>query len=331
MEMKKLERTMNAKCNAKTKTSQKGKTVAALGKKLGGRDMQLLLLALPVVIYVFIFSYLPMAGVVLAFKDYYYADGVFGSPWVGFEYFKFFFQSDMAFHVTVNAVLYNLFFIVVGTVIFVAVALLLNEVVNAKAIKYYQTTMFFPYFLSWPVVAFILYVLISPSYGILNHVVEAMGMEPRNWYAEAGIWPVIICAFGVWKQMGMCVLLNYAVLIGIDRNYYEAAQIDGANKWQTTIHISLPFLVPITIIQFILSVGRIFNSDFGLFYQLTQGATILSTQTEVIDTYVYKLLMNSNDISMGAAVGLYQSVVGLVLVLLTNYIVSKVDSSNAMF
>lgn len=293
--------------------------------KLTGRNTDLLLLSLPVVLYVFVFQYLPMIGVVLAFKDYNYADGILFSPWVGFDNFIFFFKSDMALRVTLHSVLYNLCFIVPGTVLFALVAIILNEIRNTAAIKFYQTIMFFPYFLSWTVVAFALYTFLSPAYGILNQIMDILGMEGRNWFIDPEPWPWIIITAGLWKSMGMSVLIYYAVLVGIDKSYYEAADIDGAGKLQKIWHISVPSLIPVTTIQLILSVGRIFNSDFGLFYQLTQGSNMISKTTEVIDTYVFKLLMNSNDVGMGTAVGVYQSVVGVVLVLVTNYIVGKMD------
>ena len=298
---------------------------------MANKNFELFLLSLPVVIYLFIFKYLPMGGVILAFKNYNYADGILGSAWIGFKNFEFYFRSDAAFVTTFNTLFYNFSFIVIGAIVNAAVALILNEVKSKFAIKFYQTTMFFPHFLSWVVVAFILYGFLSPAYGILNQVMQYFGMETKNWYQYAPAWRSIIIFMGLWKGMGMSVLINYAVLIGIDKSYYEAASVDGASKLQMTFRISIPFLIPITVIQFILAIGKVFNSDFGMFYQLTQGSGALYSTTSVIDTYVFQMLMDSNEIGIGAAIGLYQSVVGLILIVLTNFIVKKIQPESALF
>ncbi len=300
-------------------------------KKLKKRDKELTLLVIPVVLYLLIFNYLPMGGVVLAFKDYNYIDGIFGSPWIGLKNFEFFFRSDAAATTLFNTLFYNFMLIALGTVVNAVVALLLNEVKNRFAIKFYQTAMFFPYFLSWVVVSFIVYAYLSPAYGLGNQVLETFGMEPQNWYQYAPAWRYILIFMGLWKTMGMSVLINYATLIGIDKGYYEAAMIDGANGWQQAWYISVPFLVPVTVIQFILSMGRIFNSDFGLFYQLTRNSGAIASTTTVIDTYIYEMLMGSNEVGIGTAVGLFQSVIGVVLVILTNKIVTRIEPDNALF
>jgi len=312
------------------------RATAGLGKtkrrRLSDRkSLKLLLLAAPVIIYVFIFNYLPMGGIILAFKDYNYASGILGSKWVGLENFKHFFQSNAALKVTLNTLGYNFVFIILGTVLNLAVALLLNEIRNRSAIKYYQTTMFFPYFLSWVVVAYILYGFISPAYGVFNKIVEALGGQVQNWYQYPKAWPAILVIAHLWKGMGMGVLINYAVLIGIDPSYYEAAAVDGAKKWQMVWNISLPFVVPVVVMQIILAIGKIFFADFGLFYQLPQNSAILQDVTDVIDTYVYRMLIDRNEIGISSAVGLYQSFVGLILIVITNKIVSKIDEDSALF
>lgn len=295
------------------------------------KNLEFLVLACPVIIYVFIFNYLPMGGIILAFKDYNYADGILGSKWIGLTNFKHFFSSNAALRVTLNTLGYNFAFIVLSTILNLAVALLLNEVKNRGAIKFYQTTMFFPYFLSWVIVAYILYGFISPAYGVFNRVVEMMGGENQNWYQCPNVWPPILIIAHLWKGMGMGVLINYAVLIGIDKSYYEAAVIDGAKKWQTVWNISLPFVMPVVIMQIILAIGKIFFADFGLFYQLPQSSAILQNATDVIDTYVYRMLMDRNEIGISAAIGLYQSFIGLILIIITNKIVSKIDEDSALF
>lgn len=295
------------------------------------KDFQLWMLAMPVIIYMFLFMYLPIFGMVLAFKDYRYDLGIFGSEWNGFDNFRFFFESEAAFRVTFNTLAYNLTFIVIGMVVNVVVALLLNEVRKKWAIKYFQTTMFFPYFMSWVVVAFIVYAILSPGYGILNDIIVSLGGQKTNWYFKAEVWPYILTLSNIWKWMGYGVLINYAVLIGIDKSYYEAADIDGASRFQMATQISLPLLVPVILIQFILSMGRIFNADFGLFYQVTQDSPILYRTTDVIETYVFRTLMNMGDIGMGTAVGLYKSVCGLIIVLITNAIIKRVRKESALF
>lgn len=299
------------------------------------RDFQLLILALPVLIYVLIFSYLPMGGVIIAFKDYRYDGGILGSPWMNpwYKNFEFFFKSDTAINVTFNTFAYNIVFIVVGTIMSISVALLLNEVKNKTAIKIYQTSMFLPYFFSWVVVSFMVYAFLSPAYGMANPFFKSLGLDIRNIYVYPPVWPFLLIFIGEWKYIGYSVIINYAVLVGVDSSYYEAADVDGATKLQKAWHISVPFLVPITIIQIILAVGRIFCSDFGLFYQVTKDSVQLYRVTDVIDTYIFRSVMNqsSSDIGMGAAIGLFQSFVGFILVIVTNQIVRKVNDEAALF
>lgn len=294
-------------------------------------NYQLLLMAMPVILFLFIFRYLPLGGLVLAFKDFRYDLGIFGSPWNGLKNIEFFFKSDAALQVTFNTIAYNLAFIIFGTIINGLVALLMNEIRNRTAIKIYQTSMVFPYFMSWVIVAFIVYALLSPGYGILNRIIITLEGTPGDWFTDTKIWPAVLIISGLWKYMGYSVLLYYAVLIGIDSSYYEAAKVDGASKLKMVWHISIPFLVPITLIQFILAVGRIFYSDFGLFYQVPQNVSILYKATDVIDTYVFRALMFLNDIGMSTAIGLFQSIVGLILVFAANKAVKSIDDESALF
>jgi putative aldouronate transport system permease protein len=282
-------------------------------------------------IYLFIFHYLPMGGIVVAFKDYRYDKGIFGSKWIGFENFAFFFRSNDAWMVTFNTIAYNMAFIVAGTVISVSVALLLNELRHKLFLKIYQTAMFFPHFLSWVVVAFIAYAFLSPTYGLLNQFLGTLGGGKINWYFKPEIWPYIMVSAGIWKALGVSVLINYAVLVGVDPSYYEAAAIDGASRWQMARYVSVPALIPVTLIQFILAIGHIFHSDFGLFYQVPQNSPILYSTTSVIDTYVFRALTQLNQIGMGAAVGLFQAVVGLLIVIGANAIVRKIRSDSSLF
>ena len=294
-------------------------------------NYQLLLMAMPVILFLFIFRYLPLGGLVLAFKDFRYDLGIFGSPWNGLKNIEFFFKSDAALQITLNTLAYNFTFIIFGTIINAGVALLMNEIRSKSAIKFYQTAMFFPYFMSWVIVAFIVYAILSPGYGILNRILEMLGGTPGDWFTDTGIWPAVLITAGLWKYMGYSVLLYYAVLIGIDSAYYEAARVDGATKLKMAWHISIPFLIPVTLIQFILAVGRIFYSDFGLFYQVPQNVSILYRATDVIDTYVFRALMYLNDIGMSTAIGLFQSVLGVILVLAANKLVKSIDEESALF
>lgn len=290
----------------------------------------LLLLALPALIYFIIWHYVPMFGLVLAFKDYTYSAGIFGSEWVGFDNFKFFFTSQDALRITRNTVGYGATFIVLNAVTAVTAALLLNEVRSRAAIKTYQTIMILPNFLSWVIVGFITYILLNPSIGVLNQALELFGIEGKDWYSDPKYWPVILTIAHIWKTIGMNMIMYYAALMGINQELYEAAEIDGANALQRCWYISVPELVPLMTMLSILAVGNIFRGDFGLFYQIPRDVGVLYPTTDVIDTYVYRGL-RTGDIGITSAVGLFQSLVGVTLVMITNAIVRKIEPDNAMF
>lgn len=291
------------------------------------KNFTLTMMALPAVILLILFNYLPIAGLTLAFKDYRYNKGFWGSDWVGFENFKFFFQSNDAFVVTRNTILYNLVFIVsvlAGSVIF---AIILNEITSRKAVKFYQTIMFFPYFLSYAVVAFIVYAFLNVDYGIVNNLLGAR----TAWYSEQAYWPFILAAVNFWKSVGYNTIIIYASLIGIDSSYYEAAAVDGAKHSQVIFHIMLPMLKPIIIMLALIMLGKVFYSDFGLFYMVPQNSGILYPVTDVIDTYVYRSLRVVGDIGMSTAVGVYQSIVGFILVVTANRVTRKFSEESALF
>ncbi|WP_135557576.1 ABC transporter permease [Paenibacillus cymbidii] len=287
-------------------------------------------LTVPALLYFLIFHYLPMVGVVLAFKDYKYSLGILGSEWIGFTNFKFFFTSQDAWRITRNTVGYSSAFIVLGNAAAIFVALLLYEVRSRAALKYYQTTMILPRFLSWVLVAYISYTLLSPTMGIFNQALEGLGFEPVTWYSEAKVWPYLIIGFEMWKTVGLSSIIYYAALMSIDSELFEAARMDGANRWRQVWAISIPSLTPVMTILVILAIGGLFRGDFGLFYQLPRDVGALYPTTDIIDTYVYRGLRNG-DIGMTAAVGLFQSVVGLVLILIANGIIRKVKPENAIF
>lgn len=298
-------------------------------------NKELLLLTIPGAIWFLVFAYIPMFGVVLAFKDWKINGNFFHSlitsKWVGLKNFEFLFQSSDAWLITRNTVAYNLVFIVLGLALPVTLAILLKEILNKRAAKFYQSAMFLPYFLSWVVVSYFLYAFLSPSQGFVNSILESLGKDTVSWYTEAKYWPFIIIFMSQWKAVGYGTVVYLAAISGLDKTYYEAAMIDGATKWQQVKYITLPLLKPILIIMFITSIGGMFRGDMGLFYNLPKNSGALFPVTNVIDTYVYRGLMNLGNIGMSSAAGLYQSIVGLVLIVGTNAIVRKVDNENAFF
>lgn len=289
------------------------------------------LMMLPGLIVLLINNYLPMPGLLLAFKDYNFRDGFLGSKWSGFNNFKFLFVSNKAFVITRNTILYNLAFIIISITIPVFLAIVLNELKNRKLAKVYQSVFFFPYFLSWVVVSYLLFSFLSSDMGVVNKVLNFMGMKPHNWYAEAKYWPFILINVNTWKWIGYDAVVYLASICGFDNSYYEAAAVDGATKFQQIIKITLPMLKPIIVILTLLKIGRIFYSDFGLFYIVTKNSGAISSATDVIDTYVFKGLKGTSDIGMASAAGFYQSVVGFIIICLANHLVKKIDSENTLF
>lgn len=298
-------------------------------------NKELLLLTIPGAIWFLVFAYLPMFGVIVAFKRWRIHGGFFeslmNSKWVGFDNFKFLFQSSDAWLITKNTVLYNIVFIILGIVLPVTLAILLNELLNKKLAKFYQSSMFLPYFLSWVVVSYCLYTFLSPEKGYVNGILQSMGGKGISWYTEPKYWPFIIIFMSQWKAVGYGTVVYLASICGIDKSYYEAAMIDGASKFQQIKYITVPLLKPVMIIMFITSIGGMFRGDLGLFYQLPKDSGALYPVTNVIDTYVYRGLMNLGDIGMSSAASLYQSFVGLILIVTSNAIVRKVDEENAFF
>jgi putative aldouronate transport system permease protein len=297
--------------------------------KAFNKNLPLFLLSLPGLLFVVIFSYIPMFGVILAFKKYNFNKGFWGSDWVGFKNFKFFFTSEKAFEITKNTMLYNLAFIVIITATALLFALLLNEL-GRKMVKLYQTVIFLPYFLSWVVVSYIVFAFLDHQNGFLNKMLVWSGLEAIQWYREPVYWPIILTFTHLWKTVGFSTLVYYAGIIGIDNSYYEAARIDGASRWQMMRNITLPLLIPLIVILFIIAIGSIIRADFGLFFIVPSDSAYLYHVTDVIDTYVYRALRGSGDIGMSTAVGLYQSVVGFIMVMGSNYLIKRINSENAL-
>lgn len=295
-------------------------------KKNAGLSM----LALPGFLLIIIFNYVPLYGLLLPFKSYRYNLGIWNSPWVGFENFGFLFRGDVLYRVLRNTLLYNLTFIVLGTTLSVIVALLLYEL-SRRFVKAYQTILFIPYFISWVVAGFAFRSLFDMEYGVINRLLMTMGEEPILWYSEPKYWPYIIVIAAVWKGLGYSSVIYYAALMGIDSEYYDAAKIDGASKLRQAFSISVPIIKPMIVMLVILQIGSICYSDFGLFYNVTLNSSLLYSTTDVIDTFVYRSLIDLGDIGMASAAGFFQSIVGFCLVLATNTIVKKINPENSLF
>jgi putative aldouronate transport system permease protein len=291
----------------------------------------LLLIALPGIVYLLINNYLPMFGVFLAFKDFNYFKGVFGSDWCGFKNFEYLFKQD-AFLIVRNTILYNLTFIILGTVLAIFVAILMCELGTKFRVKIFQSSLLLPNLLSWVVIGFMGFAFLNSDTGFINNtILKFFGIKEVAWYTTPKYWPVILTFVFLWKSIGYSSIIYMASIAGIDKSIFEAGKIDGATKLEQIRHITLPMLKPTVIILTLMSVGRIFYSDFGLFFQVPMNSGALYGVTQTIDTYVYHGLMELNNVGMSAAAGLYQSVIGFVLVITVNAIVRKVDSDNALF
>ena len=291
-------------------------------------NIPLYLMFLPGAIYLLINNYIPMAGLVIAFKQVNWNKGILKSPWVGFSNFEYLFKTKEAR----NTLGYNIIFIILGTVIAIAVAILLNEITSMMLKKTYQTVILLPYLISMVVVSYLVYAMLSSENGFVNlSILRPLGKQEISWYTESKYWPAILIIIYIWKTFGYNCILYYATLVGIDRGYYEAAVIDGASRWQQIRHITLPELVPTIITLTLMSIGKIFYSDFGLFYQVPMDSGPLYDVTNTIDTYVYRGLIRQNNVGMSSAAGFYQSIIGFVLVLLANYAVRRISKENALF
>ena len=292
----------------------------------------LYLMMLPALLYLLINNYIPMAGMVIAFKKLNFAKGIWASPWAGLDNFKFLFSSKDAWIITRNKLLYNVAFILVNMVVGIAIAILITEVRNTKLKKVYQSAILLPFLMSMVILSYIVYALLSAENGLVNNsILPLFHIDTIQWYQKPKYWPVILIIANCWKGVGYGCLIYIASLIGIDPSFYEAARLDGASKWQEITKITLPSLVPTIITLLLLSIGRIFYSDFGLFYQVPMNSGVLFPTTNVIDTYVYRALIEQGNISMSSAAGVYQSLVGFCVVMLSNWIVRKVDKDQALF
>ncbi|NLL76933.1 MAG: sugar ABC transporter permease [Clostridiales bacterium] len=309
-------------------------TVSARRKK----TFMLLTMVAPGAIWLILLRYLPMFGIVMAFQDYKIytkapslVNNILNSKFVGFKNFKFLFATKDSWIMIRNTLAYNAVFIVLGLLISVTFAILLNEVTKKFVAKTYQTLMFFPYFLSWVVASYFLQAFLDPTSGLLVHAMADWGMKPIDFYNTTGPWPYILTIAYIWKNTGYSVVLYLAAITGIDATQYEAASIDGASKLQQVFYVTLPHLKTMIIILFILAVGKIFNADFGLFYQVPMSSGPIMSVTQVIDTYVYRAMIATQNYSMTTAAGLLQNVVGFVCIMIANGIVNKFDKDSSLF
>jgi putative aldouronate transport system permease protein len=294
--------------------------------------LPLFLMMLPGAAYLIINNYIPMAGLIIAFKRVNFSRGILASPWIGLKNFEFIFSTQDAFVITRNTLLYNAAFIILNMVLGIAFALFICEINNKTMKKVYQSAVLFPFLMSMVILGYIVYGFFSMQHGIVNKtLLPLLGKEPVFWYNEAKYWPAILIFVNTWKTVGYSCLIYIAAIGGIDPTFYEAAELDGAGKMQQIKHITLPSILPSVITLVLLSVSKIFYSDFGLFYQVPRNSGMLFSTTNVIDTYVYRGLMNQGNIGMSSAAGFYQSMVGFMLVLLVNGIVRKASRENALF
>jgi len=288
-------------------------------------------MALPAVIWLLVFSYLPMFGLIIAFKDYKYDKGIFGSAWAGLENFRYLFATKAAQDITFNTLYMNALFIVTTLVVSITVAILAHSIKNHFLTKYYQSALFLPFFISYIIVAIFVQALLGNDTGMVNRLLQHLGRPGIDWYSSPQYWPVILTLVNLWKSIGFWSLIYFAGLLGISPEFYEAAEVDGAGNWAKLLYITLPLLTPLIIITVILSIGRIFYADFGLFYQVTMNRGQLFSTTNVIDTYVYRSLVTTGDIGMASAAGFYQAIVGFLLVLGSNLIVRRINPDKAVF
>ena len=302
------------------------------------KTLMLLSMVAPGAIWLLLLRYLPMGGIILAFKNYkiYPKDPTFlnnliHSKWVGLDNFKFLFTTGDSWVMIRNTLAYNIVFIILGVIIPVAFAVMMSELSKKFVAKTYQTLMFFPYFLSWVVVSYFLNAFIDAQYGLIPMAQRAAGEAAVSWYTTPGPWPYIIVFANLWKNVGYSTVLYLAAITGIDQTQYEAAAIDGASKWQQILHVTLPNLRTMIAILFILNVGKIFNADFGLFWNVPMQNGALFSVTQVIDTYIYRVLMNTGNIGQSTAAGLLQNIVGFICIIGANAVVKKNDSDSTLF
>ncbi len=301
-------------------------------KKTQNRDrIQLNLMSVPGLLLVLIFSYLPMVGIIIAFKSFNPNLGIFGSKWVGFDNFRFFFMSDDFGLLMRNTIGYAICFLVLGNLFNMILAIMFYNIRNKAVLKYYQTTAILPTFMSIVLVSYLVYIFLDPANGLVNRMLLSLGMDKIAWYTEPKYWPYILNFVNLWKGIGYGSLLYYATIVGIDQSLFDAAKIDGASKFQQIMHIIVPELSSLICLQLIMGVGGIMGGDFGLFYQVPRNVAVLYETTDIFNTYVFRALQGGSTMGRTTAIGLFQSLCGIVLLLLTNAAIKKIDADKSMF
>lgn len=295
------------------------------------RYLPLYLMMLPALIYLFINNYLPMSGLVLAFEKYNVKDGIWGSQFTGFKNFTFLLKNNDLPILFRNTLGYNLCFILINLVLGVTLAILITEITNLKFRKAAQSSILFPFVVSIVIVSYMVRAFLDPEAGLLNHLLVSMGHQKVAWYDTAKYWPFILIFVNTWKGVGYGCILYISSILGIDMSLYESASLDGATKFQKIRYITLPFLKPTMITVSLLSLGRVFNSDFGLFFQVPQNSGLISSTTQTIDTFVYNVLITQSNVGMSAAASFFQSVMGFLMIVVFNAITRKISRENALF
>ena len=295
------------------------------------RILPFYILMLPGIVYLIINNYIPMFGIIIAFKKLNFRKGILGSDWCGLDNFKFLFSSSDAWTITRNTIGYNVINIILGTVLALAMAVLLNEIRNKYASRLYQSLVLLPYLMSWVIVSYLAYAFLSSESGMANSFLTKLGMDSVSWYNEPKFWPYIIVFANIWKGIGYSMIIYLSSIVGISQEYFEAARLDGATKWQQIKKITLPLIKPAIITMLILSLGMIFRSDFGLFYQLPRNSGALYSVTRTLDVYVYNALMKNSNFSMSSAASFFQAIVGFIFIVVSNQLVKKYSKDNALF
>lgn len=307
-------------------------------RRLRADDLELALLSLPTVIWYIAFRYVPFFGIIFAFKKYRLKPGTsfiyslfVNSKWVGLNNFRFLFLNPQMGHIISNTLVYNVIFLLIGITFPVALAIGISYLYSRRLAKVCQTAMFLPHFLSWVVISYFVYAFLSTDRGLFNAIIAAMGGTPVRWYQEARHWPGILIFINTWKTFGYAMVVYLATITGIDHSLYESAVIDGASVWQQIRSITLPMLRPVVSIMFILNVGHIFTTDFGLFYHVTRDSNAIREVTQTIDVYIYKALMEDTNYGFSAAAGLLQNTLGCILIVIANFAVKKINPESGLF
>ncbi len=308
--------------------SRAGRMVDTLRGQKFRRNLVWFLMALPALIWIFIFKYVTMFGVVIAFQDYKARRGILGSDWVGFKNFEYLFATDTALRATRNTLVLNFTFIIVGLIVALLLAWLIFEIYSSVLTRYYQMLLLLPRFISWVIVSYFVFALLKTDNGVVNNLLTSIGTDPVSWYSTPQYWPAILLLCVLWAGAGVGSLIYLAGMLAIDPQLFEAARIDGATKWQQYRLITFPLLRPLIVINLLLALGGIFSADFGLFYQVPANTALLYETTDVLDTFIYRSLLELPNLGMPAAGNLYQAIVGFCLVITANWVVRRIESQD---